>query len=47
MTCYTAAIPFFRPSLLGDLLFTAGMFAVPVLFGAVAEKSPSGPPAAV
>ena len=47
MTCYTLAIPFFRPSLLGDLLFTAGLFAVPALFGALAEKSASGPPAAV
>jgi hypothetical protein len=47
VACYTLAIPFFKPSLIGDLLFTAGMFAVPVLFGAVAEKASSGPPAAV
>jgi hypothetical protein len=47
MTCYTLAIPFFKPSLLGDLLFTAGMFAVPVVFGSLAEKASAGPPAAV
>jgi hypothetical protein len=47
MTCYTLAIPFFKPSLIGDLLFTAGMFAVPVLFGSLAEKASSGPPAAI
>ena len=47
MTCYTLAIPFFKPSLVGDLVFTAGMFAVPVLFGALAEKASSGPPTAV
>ena len=42
MTCYTLAIPFFKPSLVGDLVF-----AVPVLFGALAEKASSGPPTAV
>src|ERR1700690_2326108 len=47
MTCYTLAIPFFKPSLVGDLVFTAGMFAVPGLFGALAEKASSGPPTAV
>ena len=47
MTCYTLAIPFFRPSLIGDLLFTAALFAIPALLGAFAEKSASGPPAAV
>jgi hypothetical protein len=47
MTCYTLAIPFFKPSLIGDLLFTAGMFFVPVLFGALTEKASAGPPAAI
>jgi hypothetical protein len=47
MTCYTLAIPFFKPSLVGDLLFTAGMFAVPVLMSSFAERASSGPPAAV
>ena len=47
MTCYTLAIPFFKPALIGDLVFTSGMFAVPVLFGSLAEKASSGPPAAV
>jgi Family of unknown function (DUF6580) len=46
MTCYTLAIPFFKPSLIGDLLFTAGMFAMPVLMSSFAEKASSGPPAA-
>src|SRR5262249_45961010 len=31
ITCYTVAIPFFRHSLEGDLLFTGVMFATPVL----------------
>jgi len=47
MTCYTLALPFFQPSLLGDLLFTAGMFGVAALFGVQSEKVSSGPPAAV
>jgi hypothetical protein len=47
IACYTAAIPFYRPaSLLGDLLFTAAMFAVPVLMSSFAEKTSSGPAAA-
>jgi len=47
MTCYTLALPFFQPSLLGDLLFTAGMFGVAALMGVHAEEASSGPPAAV
>jgi hypothetical protein len=47
VTSYTLAIPFFRPSLIGDLLFTAALFAVPVLFGSLAEKASAGPPTAV
>lgn len=31
MTCYAMAIPFFRGTLEGDLLFTAILFSVPVL----------------
>jgi hypothetical protein len=47
MTSYTLAIPFFKPSLIGDLLFTAALFAVPVLFGSLAEKASVGPPTAI
>lgn len=36
LTCYEAAIPFFRHGVAGDLLFTAIMFGAPVLFHAVA-----------
>jgi hypothetical protein len=31
VTCYTAALPFFRRGLEGDLVFTCAMFATPVL----------------
>jgi hypothetical protein len=31
LTCYDAGLPFFRRALEGDLLFTAAMFATPVL----------------
>jgi hypothetical protein len=31
ITCYAAGVPFFRRALEGDLLFTAAMFATPVL----------------
>jgi len=43
LTCYDAGIPFFRHGVVGDLLFTAAMFATPVLFHAISEwrhKSP-------
>jgi len=35
MTCYTMGLPFFRRGLEGDLLFTAAMFATPVLLHAL------------
>jgi hypothetical protein len=31
MTCYVAAVPFFRQAVAGDMLFTAVMFGVPAL----------------
>jgi hypothetical protein len=31
MTSYTLGLPFFRPAVEGDLLFTAAMFATPSL----------------
>jgi hypothetical protein len=34
MTCYTAALPFFRRGFEGDMLFTAAMFGLPVVVGA-------------
>jgi hypothetical protein len=39
MTCYTAGLPFFRRSLEGDLLFTALMFATPVVLHALSGSS--------
>ncbi len=35
LTCYDAGIPFFRHAVAGDLLFTAAMFATPVVLHAV------------
>jgi hypothetical protein len=40
LTCYDAGIPFFRHAVAGDLLFTATMFASPVLFNAVSGRLP-------
>jgi hypothetical protein len=37
MTCYTAALPFFRRGLEGDLLFTAALFGLPVAASAIAR----------
>ena len=37
LTCYTAAIPFFRRGLEGDLVFTCAMFLTPVLGHYLAE----------
>lgn len=37
MMSYAAGIPFFRHALEGDLLFTAAMFATPVLLKALSE----------
>jgi hypothetical protein len=38
MTCYDAAIPFFRRGVEGDLLFTTLMFGAPVLLQALAKR---------
>jgi hypothetical protein len=38
LTCYDAAIPFFRHTFEGDLLFTAVMFATPVVLHSLAES---------
>jgi len=37
VTCYAAALPFFRRALEGDLLFTAAMFGLPVVAAAIAR----------
>jgi hypothetical protein len=37
MTSYALALPFFRNALEGDVLFTAAMFATPVVLGAIRE----------
>jgi hypothetical protein len=37
MTSYSLAVPFFRHSVEGDLLFTAAMFATPVVIHAIAS----------
>jgi hypothetical protein len=36
LTCYDAAVPFFRHTLEGDLIFTVAMFATPVVVRALA-----------
>jgi len=46
MTCYVAAIPFFRRALEGDLLFTALMFATPVALHYLAGHRAAGSRAA-
>ena len=38
ITCYTVAIPFFRHSVEGDLLFTGVMFATPVILQALSRN---------
>jgi hypothetical protein len=38
MTCYTMAIPFFRGTFVGDLGFTAVLFAVPVVMKQLSER---------
>jgi hypothetical protein len=43
---YTAALPFFRRSFAGDLVFTAVMFAVPVILGKLSERTASSGTAA-
>lgn len=48
MTCYAAAIPFFRREVAGDLLFTAVMFGVPALAALLARSGEThGPASAV
>ena len=37
MTCYTAAIPFFRGTVESDLFFSVAMFGLPVLLQALSE----------
>jgi hypothetical protein len=37
VTCYTAALPFFRRGFEGDMLFTAVIFGLPVAAGAIAR----------
>ncbi len=39
MTCYAAAIPFFRRGIAGDLLFTAVMFGMPALAAMLARPA--------
>lgn len=38
MTCYAMAVPFFRGTLAGDLVFTAVLFAVPVVIKQFSER---------
>lgn len=49
MTCYDAGIPFFRHAVVGDLLYTAAMFGLPVLVHTLTGKlrAPTNPTAAV
>jgi len=37
MTCYDAGVPFFRPTIEGDLVFTIAMFDTPLLLHALAK----------
>lgn len=37
LTCYDAGIPFFRPTLESDLVFTVAMFATPLALHAIAK----------
>ena len=39
MTCYVAGVPFFRHTLLGDMLFAAVMFRLPALAAATAGST--------
>jgi hypothetical protein len=41
LTCYTAALPFFRNALEGDLIFTSLMFALPGILSAFSSASHS------
>jgi len=46
MASYAAALPFFRRSLAGDLVFTVVMFAVPVVLSKLSARTPSSGTAA-
>ena len=39
MTCYAAGLPFFRRTIVGDMLFTAAMFGIPALAAAVSNST--------
>ena len=39
LTCYALGLPFFQRGLVGDLLFTSAMFAVPALVTLFSEKT--------
>jgi hypothetical protein len=39
MTCYAMAIPYFRGTFAGDLVFTAVLFSVPVVIKQFSERS--------
>ena len=39
LTSYAAGLPFFRDRVVGDLVFTAVMFSVPVIFAQFAKKT--------
>ena len=39
MTCYTAALPYFRRGFEGDMLFTAIFFGLPVMAAAIARRT--------
>jgi hypothetical protein len=38
MLCYDAGLPFFRRAIAGDVIFTAVLFATPVLLRAIAGR---------
>ena len=38
VACYVAALPFFRNSVVGDLVFTAVMFGTPAIVAAITRK---------
>jgi hypothetical protein len=42
LTSYTLALPFFRNAVEGDLLFTAAMFAMPVVLAALSDAFGKG-----
>lgn len=46
VTCYAAAIPFFRGTFASDLLFTPVLFAVPVVIKALSDQTTRGSAAA-